>query len=225
VLLAALWLVFASGCDRSPTAPKAVAPAAPTIPATPVEVADYLAWCWRSLSPSDYRQLFADNFKFQFAIGDTAGNPYILSPWSRDDELLCAAHLFRDGTPSQPPATSVTLDFTQPPNDAPDPRPGMDPRWHRIITEEVNLRVFLPNRAYEVRGAEYFFVVRGDSAQIPVDLIADGVKADSTRWWLELWVDGSGSSALTAAFKIADPRAKILPNHTNTWGQLKAIYR
>jgi hypothetical protein len=170
--------------------------------------------------------VLTDDFRFQFATGDTAGNKYRVTPWSRDDELLCAVHLFRDGSPLEPPSTTITLDYTQDPTEQADPRPGMDAKWHRLITVEANLRVFLSDGGFEVRGPAYFFVVRGDSAQIPADLIAEGAKPDSTRWWLDLWVDGTLSSGVQGSSTTNSiPRSRILPNHGTTWGSVKVLYR
>jgi hypothetical protein len=219
-------LAILTSCSHSPTAPTATVAPPLSSASTPAQVADLLRWCWVNLSTAEYAQLFADNYQFQFATGDSAGNMYRTTPWARSDELLCSLHLFKGGIPNQPPATTITLDYTQDLDNAADPRPGKDPRWHRLLTAYVNLRVFLKDGGFEIRGPEYFYVVRGDSAQIPVDLLAQGAKADSSRWWLELWVDGSLSGALPPATAAHRPRpANTLPNHQTAWGDIKYFYR
>jgi hypothetical protein len=41
----------------------------------------------------------------------------------------------------------------------------------------------------EVTGNALFFLTRGDSAQIPPELIARGLRPDSTRWWMDRMED------------------------------------
>lgn len=218
-------LVTAFGCGHKPTAPRAVATSPAPVPSTPIAVADFLQWCWQNRSADQYGLIFSEDFVFEFAVGDSAGNFYRSTPWGRSDELLMAVHLFRDGTPSKPPASSITLDFTQEPTNEPDARPGKNPRWHRFITTQVLLRVNLPDGTQEIRGAEYFFMVRGDSAQISPELAARGVRPDSTRWWIERWVDGSLQSAPAESSTPSPGRENAMPGRKFTLGQLKALYR
>jgi len=211
-----------TGCNHraAPTAsevPLAIAP-------TPVALAGFFQSCWRNRLPDEYRLILTEDFEFDFATGDSAGEAYRTIPWDRTDELLCAAHMFRDGTPTQPPATSIALDYTQNPSDDPDPDSRKNPKWHRLLTLQVLLRVNIPHGTWEVRGPVYFYVVRGDSAQIPPDLVVQGVHADSTQWWLEKWVDGTLQGSPPAVTGPARP-LRTMPGRSLTWGYVKSIYR
>jgi hypothetical protein len=172
-------------------------------------VATYLRDCWQDRSISEYLLLPSENYRFDFASGDSAGTYYSSTPWTRSDELATAQHIFVTGTPSQPPATSIAIDFTSAPTDSADPRPGMNPKWHRLVTMAASVRIFFAESGFEITGPSRFFVVRGDSAEIPADLIARGMKPDSTRWWLERWTDETYHGS---------PK-------TISWGAVKALYR
>ena len=215
-------LATSFGCGRAPTAPQAAVP--PHVPTTPVAVADYFQWCWRNRSPSPYRLILPEDYRFLFATGDSAGDSYRTTPWSRTDELLCAVHLFRDGVRGMPPANSITLDYTQDPVDDPDPR-GMNPKWHRLVTLQVLLRINSSVATQEVRGPVYFYVVRGDSAQIPIDLVAAGVRADSSQWWLQQWVDGTLQGSPPAPLRPGAGPLQTMPARNPTWGGIKVLYR
>lgn len=72
-------------------------------------------------------------------------------------------------------------------------------------------------------GAARFFLVRGDSAQIPADLLSRGALPDSTRWYLERHEDETAQtgSVLTAA---RSPRLAAQPVKSTSWGAVKALY-
>jgi hypothetical protein len=208
-VLILLPLAFAcSGCFN-PFDPRLATTAGVSKPApqpnTAAGVVLLFQWCWRNRAYDEYREIFTDDYRFQFATGDTAGNFYRDTPWTRIDELNTAQHLFVTGTPSQPPATTITLDYTQDLNTTIDPRPGKGNAWHALVTAQVLLRVSLSDGGYEVRGPAYFYAVRGDSALIPDELKQIGFKSDSTRWYLELWVDGT--LATGSAFSARHPGA------------------
>ncbi|HTM56866.1 MAG TPA: hypothetical protein VL123_00470 [Candidatus Udaeobacter sp.] len=195
------------------------------VPASPIEVAEYFQWCWGNRDPNAYQQLFTGDYEFVFATGDSAGNFYATTPWTRTDELACADHLFRDGTPTEPPATSITLDYVQALDVQPDPRPRMNSKWHELVTAQVLLRVNLADGTKEIRGPTYFYVVRGDSAQMTADMTAAGFKPDSTRWWIQQWADGTLQSAPGTGARHSIGPARTLPSHGYTWGELKTQYR
>jgi hypothetical protein len=128
--------------------------------------------------------------------------------------------MFRTGTLSEPPATSITVTFVDTPTDSADPRPGMNPKWHRLITVNASVRVFFQDGGFEFAGPLRFFVVRGDSAQIPADLLAAGVRPASARWWLVRW-DDETFKAYSAEPAIDGPKAI----NSGSWGRLKSLYR
>jgi hypothetical protein len=162
------------------------------LPNSPSGVVDLFQWCWQNRAYDEYQDIFTDNYRFEFASGDSAGTYYATTPWTRSDELATAQHIFITGTPSQPPATSVTLNFTQDLSIDPDPRDGKrDTTYHRQVTALVNLRVYFAESGFEVTGPVYFNVIRGDSAIIPPQLLARGFTHDPNRWYIERWVDGT----------------------------------
>ena len=105
IALAVTFLALLTACSHRLTAPKLIPPAPPAVPASPLQVAEYFQWCWRNRDPDAYRLLFTNDYRFFFATGDSAGSFYSTTPWTRSDELASVDHLFRDGTPSEPPAT------------------------------------------------------------------------------------------------------------------------
>jgi hypothetical protein len=245
-------LACSSGCFN-PFDPRiastAVNATPPPAPDSPVGIVDLFQWCWRNRAYDSYQELFTDNYRFEFATGDSAGNLYRDAPWTRTDELATAQHLFVTGTPSQPPASSITLDWTQDLSVDVDARPGKtDTTYHRLITAQVLLRVNLTDGTQEVRGPVYFNVTRGDSAIIPPELIQRGFKPDSHRWYIERWVDGTlqsgafaarpaplesarpsrrdpaASSALGAPGSRPRPRDGV-PVFGTSWGALKVEFR
>ena len=213
-----------AGCSHTPTAPKTTLPA-PSPPATPLAVATYLRDCWRERSISGYELLPTEDFRFEFASGDSAGTYYSGTPWTRGDELATAEHLFVSGTASQPPVSSIAIDFTSPPTDSADPRPGMNPRWHRLVTMAASIRFYFADGGFEITGPSQFFVVRGDSAEIPADMIAAGVKPDTTRWWLERWTDETFHAYSAVPARSGSPSARALATKSSSWGSIKALYR
>ena len=221
----------------------------PPLPDSPIGIIQLFQWCWRNRAYDTYQELFTDNYRFEFATGDSAGDFYRNgTPWTRSDELATAQHLFVTGTPSQPPATSITLDFTQDLIVDVDPRPGKtDTTYHRLVSGQVLLRVNLSDGTQEVRGPVYFYVIRGDSAIIPPELIQRGFKPDSTRWYIEQWVDGTlqgsafaaqraplddqarGSTAPASLAAVAAPPPRPDAGTRTfvdlSWGALKVEYR
>jgi len=217
IVVCVLAVAFAGwGCSHSSDA---VAPAYPPPPPnSPNNVVRLLEWCWRNRAIAEYSEIFTDDFRFQFALGDSAGNAYRDAPFTREDELRCATRLFV-GSGGQPPASEILLDLDRVLVTLPDDRPGRDPKWHKSIRSSVDLQVTIdrgsgPERV-GVRGHALFYLVRGDSAAIPPDLAALGFTPDSTRWWIERWEDetlpGGGSRAQ--------------PSQNRTWGAVKTLFR
>jgi hypothetical protein len=229
--------VVAGGCfnpfDPLVSTQRAVSIPAPE-PNSPTNVIKLFAWCWLNRDPSLYSEIFTDDYRFQFAPNDSAGNPYRDSPWIREYELSSAQHMFSGGT-DRPPASDIKITISGLLVAQPDPRPGKDPKWHRAVRTPVDLKItFDQNGTPEVNsvtGYALFFVVRGDSAIIPPELIAKGFGPDPTRWWIERWEDetagATGSPAAArpagaAALRPARPSSFYLPPGPVTFGQLKA---
>jgi hypothetical protein len=118
------------------------------------------------------------------------GNPFTREDgWFRSEEIAISGRLFVYGSGSRPPAEGISIVLDAQPLDVPDPRPGKAPRWHRMIDIGSVAGIRLPSGYLRVEDRSRFYVVRGDSAQIPLALQARGVKPDSTWWWLERWED------------------------------------
>jgi hypothetical protein len=206
---------------------RGVSEPAPT-PNTPRNIVLLFRWCWENRAIDEYREVFTDDYSFQFAQLDTAGNAFRDRPWTREDEMISATNLFVGGSAAEAPADRITLDFTNTLREFPDSRPGKDPKWHKEFRVEVNLRVTRGESTLEVRGPGLFFVVRGDSAAIPEELVARGFQPDSNRWYIERWVDetvadeaGPFSARRSRSEDSAQAQAPTVSLH---WGELKAGY-
>jgi len=162
------------------------------VPNSPANAIRLLEWCYNNQDAEVYREVFSDDYVFIFALGDTAGNAYRDRPLNREDELLQGTNLFVGGG-DRPPASRITLAFDRTLIALGDSRPGYDPKWHKSIFTTVSLSVQISDgdaqSSLEVQGYARYFVVRGDSAKIPDELVQRGFRPDSTRWWVERWED------------------------------------
>ena len=96
---------------------------------------------------------------------------------------------------------------------------------------------------YHVTGVSRFYVVRGDSVQIPADMVARGFAPDPNRWYIERWEDetdtGAGAFALERSVPGAGARGTVTGSCAGavarreapaalqgvvTWGWLKHLY-
>lgn len=219
----ALVLGVAACSGKRATEPAVTVEPAPT-PNSPTNALVLFQWCWVHQSVDRYREVLPADFVFQFALLDTAGNSFRNGEWGREQELAGFEALCVRGNQAYPHASKITLDFTSPLVDFPDSRPGKAPRWHHEIRADVLLRVDAGASQYQVQGQANFFLVRGDSAQIPAELAARGFTPDSTRWWIERWEDETAAvPAPPAGARPAEPRAP-LPTADFTWGLIKRIY-
>ena len=168
-----------------------VASTPPPVPNTAANVVRLFEWCWKNRGIKEYEEIFTDDYRFQFALGDSAGNAYRDVPYTREDELRSATGLFV-GTVDREPATDIQLDLDKTLIALGDDRPGKDPTWHRSIRTKVNLKVTIDRggspEVNEVNGHAKFYLVRGDSAAIPAEL-AGRFPPDANRWWIERWED------------------------------------
>ena len=213
-LLGLLAPLVLSGCVES-SAPWGPAPVVSASPgnSTPELAIRSVAWSWNQKSVGAYQVLFTDDYRFSFSTLDPYGDAYRGDTWMREDERLFAQHLFVGGSPTEPPATSIELAFNSKLVAEPDPRPGRNPRWHKNIQTALNLVVTDPNKQTNVTGLANFYLVRGDSAQVP-----SGTARDSTRWYIDRWEDDTASNP-------GGGPAQAMPIKNLTMGQLKALYR
>jgi hypothetical protein len=227
-----------SGCfnpfDPLVSTQRAASTPAPA-PSSPANVIKLFAWCWANRDPSLYSEIFTDDYRFQFAANDSAGNAYRDSPWIREYELSSAQHMFTGGA-DRPPASDISITIDKLLVGLPDPRPGKNPKWHKSVRTHVDLKITIEENGSpsvsSVQGYALFYVVRGDSAVIPPELAAQGFKPDSTRWWIERWEDESiGNASPQAAVRPAVgglsarpalPYGFYLPAGPVTFGEVKA---
>ena len=176
-------VIGACGKSRSKTTEPEV-PVPPT-PDSPRNALALLEYSWEQRSVESYRNVFTADYQFDFAPSDSANGVVI----SRDGELAFANHLFVTGTAGHPPATSIY--FSLDPNlvFGADDRPGRNPRWHQRVTSYVRVNVNTSGTDYSVLDHGIFYLTRGDSAQIPAELVTAGVTPDSTRWFVDHWTD------------------------------------
>lgn len=218
--------------------PRGVRTSAEPTPNSPSAALRLLEWSYNNKAISGCRDLFTADYRFYFSPLDSAGVAYRETPWVRDDELISTTHLFVGGTADQPPASSISLSFDRTLLVQPDPRfVPWDPagRWHKRIRTQVGLNLRTSDgAAMDISGAARFYLVRGDSAAIPADLVTRGFRPDSTRWWIGRWDDETLQAGPTPdrAFVNRDTHgARRLalfatqPTSLATWGRIKLRYR
>jgi hypothetical protein len=205
----------------------------PPAPDTPSNIVRLLEWCYNNRAIAEYRELFTDDYRFQFGALDPYGNAYRNDPWTREDEMISATKLFQGASDKQA-AASITLQLDRNFQVRSDPRPGKNSRWHRTIRTSHILSILDASQLRtDVTGFSLFFLVRGDSALIPQELIDRGFGPDSTRWYIDRWEDESaqtpGSSLAPAgapAFRSgATPGATTRAMALRTWGFVKVFWR
>jgi len=244
---------LSAGC-YNPFVPKlahgvGVAEVAPT-PNSNTGVLDLFAWCWNNRAYQEYTEIFTDDFEFQFATTDSAGNAFTDRGLFRQDELDTARHLFIEGTANNPPAQKIVLTFDRTFFFEPDSRPGKTYPYHQEVKRNLVLSIDTGDQNFRITGAARFFVVRGDSAKIPDDLVQRGFKPDKNRWYIERWEDETlsspglvaqlgGNTAMKRAIGAALARdaastrtlvpASATPStdltYDVTWGWVQAWYR
>jgi hypothetical protein len=172
----------------------------PPLPDSPRGVMKLFEWCWEHRAITEYRELFTKDFRFVFATADSTGNAYLEHGWTREDELASAKNLFQGGNASQPAATQIILNFDANLIALPDSRPGKIDPWHKEIFTRVDLTIDTDVTTRSL-GSARFFVVRGDSAQIPADL---GLLPDPNRWYIERYEEENPEVMAAAASQERD---------------------
>ena len=207
----------------------------PPEPNTPQGVIRLFEWCWNNRDIALYKEIFTADFRFEFSLGDSAGNTFREHPVDRETELTIAQNLFVGGG-AEPPASSIVLHLDPTLRPLSDSRPGKNPKWHKEIVTSVDLTINTEAQEFRIMGNARFFVVRGDSALIPKEL---GFKPDTTRWYIDQWNDetltGLGgavapgdmaarvSRGAVAPVRRTGPRS-LEPPWDISWGGLKALY-
>jgi hypothetical protein len=194
LLLASLLLPGCTNPFSPRIAPRLGFSEPPPVPNGPKEVLRLFAWCWNHRAYAEYTEIFTDDFRFFFALGDTAGNFYRDRPVDRETELRIARNLFLGGG-SEPPANKIVLNIDPTLHENDDSRPGKDPGWHREIITSIDLEINTDSENFRVTGQARFFVVRGDSALIPQEMKNKGFGPDPNRWYIEQYDDETFAGA------------------------------
>jgi len=206
----------------------------PPVPNSPATVLRLLEWCYDNRDAVAYRDLFTDDYRFAFSELDPDGNAYRDQPWTREDELASTTKLFLGGDANQPAASRISLDLDRNFVVLNDSR-GKPAPWHKSIRTSVALSIVAEGGQTNVTGSANFFVVRGDSALIPQELLDRGFVPDPNRWYIERWEDETAQLAPPpAARSLPAPETEsqrarpagstTLPSRLS-WGGLKVIYR
>lgn len=209
--------VLQPGDASGTTDPASLVAPAPD-PVTPEAALYLLSWAMNQRDWRRYSENLTDDFQFAFGAVDSAGNAYRDRSFTRADEIVVARNMFETGTALEPPFSRVVMTLDRRLFTLPDPRPGKDSRFHQVI--RANLVILAENfsASYRIVGAGNFYLVRGDSAQIPPELQARGIRPDPSRWWVERWEDETLSSP-------SGLRSAAMPTSIKSWGALKVLYR
>ena len=182
---------------------------------SPANVVRLLEWAYEHRDTLRHRELFTSDYVFQCSPTGSAGDGDL----DRTEETIVARHLFVGGG-VEPPASSIELNIDPTPQVLDDSRPGRNPTWHKEVITNVDLTVAVGGDDYRIAGRGRFFVVRGDSAQLPADLVARGFTADPGRWYIEEWDDETDIAIPAASARPAG----ITLTRNATWCQLKFLY-
>ena len=187
------------------------------IPNTPAHAVERLAWSLVNRDPASYVALLTDDYVFQFALNDSAGNPYPGRRLDRTQDGISMLHLLSGGG-SLPPASDIALMIDNPLVAQPDPRPDRDPRWFRVVRTSLACKITLANNGSpdvsSVTGYALFYLVRGDSAFF---LPGHAAMRDSTRWYVSRWEDETAGYA-------GVPGLHTDPVPIMTFGLIKGLY-
>jgi hypothetical protein len=202
------------------------------IPNSPTNLLRLLEWCYMNRAIFEYRELFDNDYRFVFGTLDPDGNAYRANPWTREDEVESTTHLFQGGGANQPAANSIVILLDRNFRVGDDPNhPG---RGHKLIRTSVTIRIVADETQREVQGYANFFLVRGDSAVIPAELLERGFEPDSNRWYILRHEDdtlppdqaiASAPMSHAAAVPATPAAATVREYLVGSWGSVKYAYR
>jgi hypothetical protein len=188
-----------------------------------------------------YSRLFTGDFRFEFSnsADPDLANEYA-SGWFKEDEQISATNLFRGGVNNdgvfQAGALSIDLALivASPQGDT---AMGRDSTKSKYLFTPVNLTIQLPPSADDPEGSTFvvggadpavhrFFLVRGDAA----NSLSTDQPADAAHWYIWYWRDES-----TVTSRSEPPsenelygetnHPRMVESKSNTWGQVKGLYR
>ena len=178
-----------AGCSTRTTVPRVVTGPVPTTPQNTVKLFE---WAVVNRDVETLEQLFTADFAYVSAGTDSAGNPTRVEYGGRDWMLSVLRCMLVGGGAEHPPAARIALDFDQNLRPQRDPRAGYQDQdsLYKTIRTAVDLTIDIGDgTTLEVTGYALLFLVRGDVALIPADLVARGFEPDRNRWWISRWED------------------------------------
>ena len=138
--------------------------------------------------------LLPEGCSLESAELDTAGDSVVTDVWRRQD-LLATFNAMFNGDTGAPAASKLRMNLGENLVAFPDDRPGRSGGIHRAVRSSLDVEVVTgEGNVYRPEGHLLCYVTRGDSAMIPPELVARGVQADSTRWWIDRIEDETTSS-------------------------------
>lgn len=220
LVTALLIACVASGCSKSSTRPM-LPPVQVAVATTPVAALQALGLALDARDTTAYRELFTTDYVFRLDPRDPAFFEWPGPVLTRSDELIAAAHMFRVGNQTVAAANRIEVTWLDSLIAFPDGRPGKTSPYHAMIATRGRILADLGDAILDISDPQVFYLVRGDSAQIPPEL---GVAADSTRWFIERWEDYAlASPAAWEHARNARP-AQTTPGSRKLWGSLKKLY-
>jgi hypothetical protein len=213
------------GCSARPTAPSRASSLLPgpnvrePVADSPVHALDRLEWSLEHLDLAEFSTVLSGDFSFRCTPRDSAGNNFD-HPALREDLLGIMDHVFETGSALAPRATSIELTWFSDRVALPDPRPGMDPAFHRVIQTGLLLREVTGEGAIDVRDVIAFSFVRGDSVVLPADLVERGVHPDAAAWY----IDSMTAQVAPLGAALRPQAARAAPTSSRDWCDWLALY-
>jgi hypothetical protein len=149
----------------------------PSFPSTPQSLVKLFEWAVNQHNAETLRAIFTEDFTCVGVTQDSSGNPLREVICRREDML---ERFLR-------PTTALSFDQNLVP--MPDTRPGYVDSLFQTIRTSVDLKEEVDGVRRETTGYALLYLVRGDTAAIPAELLARGFRKDGRRWWLARWED------------------------------------
>src|SRR5688572_10576717 len=188
-LVLAIAFVALAGCSTRTTVPRVASGPEPTTSQNAVKLFE---WAVVNSDVESLEQLFTADFAYVSAGTDSAGNPTREVYGGRDWVLGVFRCMLDGGGAESPPAARISLAFDQHLRPQRDTRVGYADQdsLYKTIRTPLDLNIDIGDgTTIEVSGYALFFLVRGDVAVIPADLVARGLEPDRNRWWISRWED------------------------------------